>query len=67
MLFTVEQIKQIYAMLQEHPKATHISIVDRANSSGIGPNTDAVFIRWPNVLKAPQTLETIDITDVSLW
>lgn len=67
MLLTVEQIKQVYALLQEHPTATHVSIVDKVNGSGIGPDTDAVFIRWPNVFKSPETLETANITDVSLW
>ena len=46
MLFTVEQIKQLYALLQEYPTATHVSVRDKPNGSCIGPDTEAKFFIW---------------------
>lgn len=66
MLFTVEQIKQLYTLLQEHPTATHVSVMDKPNGSGIGPDTEAKFMVWKFPHKS-KVLETVNITDVGTW
>ena len=66
MLFTVEQIKQLHALLQEYPTATHVSVRDKPNGSCIGPDTEAKFFirKFPHKSEA---LGTVDITDVGTW
>jgi hypothetical protein len=66
MLFTVDQINQIHAMLQEFPATTHVSVIDKANGSAIGPATEAKFLAW-NFPRKSEILGTIDITDVGTW
>jgi hypothetical protein len=66
MLFTVDQIKQIHTLLQEYPTTTHVSIIDKDNGSGIGPDTEAKFILW-KFPKKSEILGTVNITDVGTW
>jgi hypothetical protein len=66
MLFTVDQINKIHTLLQEYPTATHVSVIDKANGSSIGPATEAKFLAW-NFPKRSEILGTIDITDVGTW
>lgn len=65
MLISADQIKQLYAMLQEYPKTGHVVIRSEANGSGIGRSEFADF--YDGNLFKPKLLGTIEITDVGLW
>jgi hypothetical protein len=66
MLFTVDQINKIHTLLQEYPTATHVSVIDKVNSSGLGPDTEAKFLDW-KFPKKSEILGTVNITDVGTW
>jgi hypothetical protein len=65
MLISADQLKQLYAMLQEYPKTDHVVIRSENNESGIGPSDFADF--YDGTLFKPKLLGTIEITDVGLW
>jgi hypothetical protein len=69
MLLTVEQIRKIYAALDQHPDAQYVVLESRENGSGIGPSDFAVFQDRGNLFRriAPKNLGEVEITDVDLW
>jgi hypothetical protein len=69
MLLTRKQIEQMYNALDKYPEATEVVLLDRGNSSGIGPDTIAQFQDRGNIFRqiAPKVYGEEDITDVGTW
>lgn len=67
MLISAEQIKQLYALLQEYTNTDHVVIRCESNGSGIGPSEFADFYGQDSIFTKPKLLGTAEITDVGLW
>lgn len=69
MMLTVDQIKKMYAAIEQFPEAQYVVIEYKDNGSAIGPSEYAVFQDRGNFFRkiAPKTIGKIDITDTSLW
>lgn len=67
MLLSPEQIKQLYNMLQEYPTTSYVLIRSENNGSGIGASDFADYYEQQSLLSKAKLLDTIEITDVSLW
>jgi hypothetical protein len=66
MLISADQIKKIYALLQEYPSATLIKIRSEINGSGIGTSDFADFIE-DQFLRDQKLLGSVEITDYRMW
>lgn len=69
MMLTRNQIMLMYLALEKYPDANFVFVRNKANGSGIGPDTVAEYQDRGNLFKqiAPKVLGTEDITDTELW